>query len=158
MRAKCAPSPPPLPLSIDTRLSDHDCIGFFIVPRCSCSPSSLLKRELRVRASFSPSSTAVAAPALFLLRSPRSERVFNTICVLWLREDNQLPDTCFSWVPRSLEIRRECGGKKSPCCINRSLSFCAGTNRRPAGSDVTVALRWPRSRRTRKRSDKRAKV
>lgn len=72
------------------------------------------------------------APHLFLFQKPWEERVFNMICVLWLREDNQLPDTCFSG-GLALEIRRECGRKKSPCCINRSLSFRAteptGTSR-----------------------------
>lgn len=100
MRAKCLP-PRLLPLSIDTRLSDHDCIGFFIVPRCSCSPSSLLKRDC-VRFFFSfLHRRRRAAPRRYSSFRASSERVFNMICVLWLREDNQLPDTCFSWVSLS---------------------------------------------------------
>jgi len=84
------------------------------VPRCSCSlllssPRREREREReggkagergRVRAAFSLPGPA-GAPG-------NEERVFNMICVLWLREDNQLPDTCFSG-GFSLEIRRECG-------------------------------------------------
>ena len=66
MRAKCL-LPRLLPLSIDTRLSDHDCIGFFIVPRCSCSPSFLLKRDC-VRFFFSFLHRRRRAAPLFLLQ------------------------------------------------------------------------------------------
>jgi len=98
-----------------SRLSDHDCIGFFSGASLLLFAPPLLAQERererereggkagergRVRAAFSLPGPA-GAPG-------NEERVFNMICVLWLREDNQLPDTCFSG-GFSLEIRRECG-------------------------------------------------
>jgi len=95
-----------------SRLSDHDCIGFFSGASLLLFALPLLAQERereRERGLREEGSGAFAQ--LFLspvLQGSREERVFNMICVLWLREDNQLPDTCFSG-GFSLEIRRECG-------------------------------------------------